>query len=135
MTQIDLGFDWPFDPLAPSSFPLQLTSAQAINCPHVSSLQRTNLISIMSATLASATEAVKGAVSSVASTVTGAATTTTEPETVADETTTAEPDRSSVVHPASPQAKNLERKLSLRPDRSDLVDKNILKSTFATGRI
>jgi len=74
-------------------------------------------------------QAVKNVVNSAVSTVTGAAASTspTQELTEAESTT----DTSGVVSPASKDAKSLERKLSLRPDRSELVEKNILKNSNA----
>lgn len=71
--------------------------------------------------ITSATDAVKSAVSSAVGTVTGATTTTNtnEPE------TTGVTDESPQVGDAK---QKLERKLSLRPEREELVERNILKS-------
>ncbi|KAG8990928.1 hypothetical protein FRB90_001547 [Tulasnella sp. 427] len=77
-----------------------------------------------------ATDAVKsavntaaGAVSSAVGTVTG---TTTTSEPAAAEQPAGETDTASHVGDAK---KNLERKLSLRPERDELVERNILKNT------
>ncbi|KAG8910524.1 hypothetical protein FRC01_006287 [Tulasnella sp. 417] len=70
--------------------------------------------------ITSATDAVKSAVSSAVDTVTGA-TTTNEPAQTEGET-----DESPQVGDAK---QKLERKLSLRPEREELVERNILKNT------
>ncbi|KAG8920215.1 hypothetical protein FRC00_010324, partial [Tulasnella sp. 408] len=70
--------------------------------------------------ITSATDAVKNAVSSAVGTVTDA-TTTSEPQHADGET-----DESPQVGDAK---QKLERKLSLRPEREELVERNILKNT------
>ena len=75
-----------------------------------------------SSAITSATEAVKSTVSSAVETVTGAARSGSPvQEDVKDE--------SAGISPADADAKKkLSRQLSNRPDRAELVDKNILKS-------
>lgn len=71
-------------------------------------------------------EAVKSAVTSAINTVTGAPTEDAPVESSKDE--------APVLEPSSPDArKKLERKLSLRPEREELVERNILKSTLGLG--
>lgn len=84
-------------------------------CP----LNQPSLLSMATSAITSATDAVKTAVSSAVGTVTGATTTTNEPE------PTGETDESPQVSDAK---QKLERKLSLRPEREELVERNILKS-------
>lgn len=69
--------------------------------------------------ITSATDAVKSAVSSAVGTVTGATTTSEPPH------TEGETDETPQVGDAK---QKLERKLSLRPEREELVERNILKS-------
>lgn len=69
--------------------------------------------------------AVTDTIKSVAATVKDAVT-SDEPQGIVEE--------SGVVSPRSEGAKKLERKLSLRPEQSELVEKNILKSKPELGK-
>jgi len=115
--------DWNH-PLTPVLISYHERSLLNHNRPHPVQLTHTMATSgITSAPV----ETIKNAVSSAVSAVSNAVAPGTAEPTAGDE---GAKDESSVMSPGSPETrKAMERKLSLRPERNELVEKNILKNT------